>query len=164
MTTPVTDDDIVSGAVTYLRAQPELIDAVSTFVIGGQPTAGIFQYRPWAKFEGTGKTGAVISNEGGWATANMHNTLRFPRLTVNIWADPLRDNVHNVVDPGEVMRRAHATYRVFDKYLHRTGGPEVMWGQLRILACVRLVEPTIYIVPDGDGLVRCQVNYAVTEG
>lgn len=157
-------DDIVSGLVTWLRAQPEVVAAVSTYVIGGQSTAGIFQYQPWAKLEGTCSTCAVITNDGGWVAANPHNTLRFPRITLNIWADPLRDNVNNVVDPGEVMRRAFATYRVFDKYLHRTAGAEVMWGQLRVLASVRLVEPTIYVVPDGDGLVRCQVLYAITEG
>lgn len=164
MTTPVTADDIVSGAVTWLRAQPEAIAAVSTYVITGQSTVGIFQYRPWATLEGTSTTCAVITNDGGWAAPNPHNTLRFPRLTLNIWADPLRDSVNNVVDPGEVMRRAFATYRVFDKLLHRTGGPEVVWGQLRVLSSVRLVEPTIYVVPDGDGLVRCQVIYAITEG
>lgn len=164
MSAPVTADDIVSGAVTRLRGIPEAVAAVSTFIIGGVPTAGIFQYRLWAKVEGEGGTCAVLSSDGGWAAANMHNTLRFPRLTLNIWADPIRDDINNVVDPGEVMRRSFATFKVFDKYLHLAGEAEVTWGQLRVISCVRLTEPTTIVVPDGDGLVRCQVNYAVTEG
>lgn len=164
MTTPVTDDDIVSGAVDYLLNQAAAVAAVSTFIIDGQQAPGIFQYRPWTPMEGSSGTCCVVSSDGGWAAPNLYNSLRFPRLTVNIWADPIRDAGMNGVDPGEVMRRAFATYKVIDKFLHLTGGPEVWFGQLRIVSCVRLTEPVTYAVPDGDGLVRSQVLYAVTEG
>lgn len=164
MTTPVTDDDIVSGCVSYLLDQPDSVASVTNYQVGGQSVPGIFQYRPWVTMEGTSGTSVVLTNDGGWTGPNSYNTLRFPRLTVNIWCDPIRDSARNVTDPGEVMRRAFATFKVIDKHLHRTGGPEVMWGQLRIIASVRLTEPTIYAVPDGDGLVRCQTIYAVTEG
>lgn len=164
MTTPVTDDDIVSGAVSYLLDQPEAVAAVSSFVIGGQPAPGIFQHRPWVKMEGSSSTCCVVTSDGGWAAPNLYNTARFPRLTVNIWADPIRDDTRNVTDPGEVTRRAFAAYKAIDKFLHRTGGPEIYFGQLRIISCVRLVEPVIYAVPDGDGLIRSQSVYAVTEG
>lgn len=164
MIPPVIDDDVVSGAVKFLLVQPEILEAVSSYIIGGQNTPGIFQYRTWTNIEGSSTTCAVLSSDGGWAGANMHNTLRFPRLTCNIWADPMRDAGRNVTDPGEVMRRCFAVYKVFDKYLHRTGGPEVYFGTLRIISSVRLTEPTILVVPDGDGLVRCQTTYAITEG
>lgn len=164
MTAPVTDDDIVSGATAFLLAQADVLAAVTTFVIGGGQVPGVFQYRPWVDMEGSSGTCCVVSNDGGWAAPNIQNTLRFPRLAINVWADPIRDSTSNVTDPGEVMRRAYATYKAVDKHLHRTGGPEVMFGQLRIISCVRLTEPVIYVVPDGDGLVRCQTMYAVTEG
>lgn len=164
MTAPVVEDDIVSGAVKWLRAQPEAVAVVSSFVIDGVETAGIFQYRPWAKLEGTGKTAVVFSHEGGWTAANTHNSLRFPRLTMNVWADPLRDARNNVRYPGEVMRRVYACYKTFDSFLHRTGESEARWGTVRVISSVRLAEPVIYVVPDGDGLVRCLVNYAITEG
>lgn len=164
MTAPVTDDDIVSGAVTFLLAQPDVVSAVSTFAIGGQRAPGIFQYRTWANIEGSSGTCVVLSNEGGWAGANLHNTLRFPRLTCTVWADPIRDAGSNVTDPGEVMRRVFAVYRVVDKYLHRTGGDEVYFGQLRVISSIRLTEPIISAVSDGDGLVRCLTSYALTEG
>ncbi len=165
MTTPVTDDDLVSGATKYLRAQPDVIAAVSSFVIGGVPTPGIFPYYPWDMIEGSSGTAVVLSSDGGgWAAANTYNTLRFPRLVVNIWADPIRDTKYNNVGTGEVMRRVFATFKTIDGHLHRTSGAEVMFGQLRIISSTRLTEPVIYMVPDGDGLVRCLVNYAITEG
>lgn len=164
MSAPVLDDDIVSGCVKYLRAQPQAVAAVSTYVIGGQPGPGIFGHSPWARIEGSSGTAVVISHEGGWAGPNLHNTLNFPRITVNVWADPMRDNGRNASNPGEVVQRAFATYRVVDKLLHRIAGPEVYFGTLRVIECLRLTEPVIYMVPDGDGLVRCQNFYALTEG
>jgi hypothetical protein len=164
VTTPVTDDDIVSGAAKFLLAQPETVAAVSSYSIGGQSTPGIFQYRTWTTIEGTSSTCVVLTNEGGWAGANLHNTLHFPRLTCTIWADPIRDAGGNVTDFGEVNRRAFAAYQVFDKYLHRTGGDEVYFGQLRVISSIRLTEPTISAVSDGDGLLRLQTSYAITEG
>lgn len=161
MTAP---DDIVSGTATYLSSEPVALAAVSTFNIGGQLTPGIFQYRPWAKIEGSQRTCVVITYDGGWTGPNLHNTLRFPRVGINIWADPLRDGQNNVTDPGEVMRRAYATFEAVDQVMHRVGGGSVMFGTLRVIECVRLIEPVIYVVPDGDGLVRCQTSYAVTQG
>lgn len=161
---PVTDDDIVSGAVKFLLAQPDVVAAVGTFIIGGQLTPGIFGYRTVGTIEGTSKTCAVLTNDGGWAGANLHNTLRFPRLTLNIWADPIRDAGRNATNVNEVMRRSFAVYKVFDRHLHRIGGDDVMFGNVRVITSTRLTEPTIIPIPDGDGLVRLQVTYAITEG
>jgi hypothetical protein len=161
---PVIADDIVSGAVKFLLAQPDVVAAVGTFVIGGQQTPGIFGYSVVGTVEGSSKTAAVLTNDGGWAGANLHNTLRFPRLTLNLWSDPMRDGGRNVTNGPEVMRRCFAVYKVFDRYLHRTGGSDVMFGSVRVITSTRLTEPTIIVVPDGDGLVRLQVTYAITEG
>lgn len=164
MTSPVVADDIVAGAKKYLLAQPDVVAAVSSYLIGGQPTPGIFEYRTWATIEGTGTTCIVLASDGGWAAANLSNTLRFPRLTVNIWADPIRDAGNNVADPTEVMRRTYAVFRVVDPYFHLVAGPDVRMGDLRVITSTRLTEPTYVQVSDGDGLVRCQITYAVTEG
>lgn len=166
MTTPVpvTDDDIVSGGTKYLLAQPDVVAAVDTFTIGGQVKPGIFGYRSWATLEGSSKTCIVLSSDTGWAGANTYNTLRFPRLVMNIWADPIRDAGGHVIYPGEVMQRAAKVFRVVDRYLHLTGGPEVYFGQLRVISSTRLTEPTIFAASDGDGLIRSQTVYAVTEG
>lgn len=156
-------DDIVTGCVKWLRAKTDVTDAVDTFQIGGQIGPGIWGYRLWTRMEGSSKTSVVISHDGGWAAPNMHNTLRFPRLVLNVWADPQRDAQKNDVDPW-VQRRANRVFEVVDKHLHRITGPEMYWGDLRVVSCVRLTEPIRYPTPDGDGLIRLQAFYAVTEG
>lgn len=161
-------EDIVTGASRYLRGFPEVVNAVDTFTITGtagasSTTPGIWPYRLWTRMEGSQKTSIVVAREGGWAAANTHNTLRFPRLVLNVWADPLRDGQNNNVDP-RVQSRANACFEIADKYLHLTGGPERWFGDIRVVSCVRLTEPVIYDVADGDGLVRLQAYYAVTQG
>lgn len=156
-------EDIVTGAVRYLRTQPEVLDAVDTFTINGKLTPGVFSYRLWTRMEGSQSTAVVIQHDGGWATPNIHNTLRFPRLVLNVWADPLRDEQNNNVDP-RVQGRANACFEIVDRFLHLTAGPDRMFGSIRVVSCVRITEPVIYDVQDGDGLVRLQASYAVTQG
>lgn len=159
--------DIVTGASRFLRDQPEVLDAVDTFTIttpsGSTISPGIWPYRLWTRMEGSQKTSIVVARDGGWATPNVHNTLRFPRLVLNVWADPLRDSQNNNVDP-RVQSRAYAAFEIADKYLHMTAGPERWFGDIRVVSCVRLTEPIIYDVQDGDGLVRLQSFYAITQG
>lgn len=161
MTAPATKDDLVTGCIKFLSAKPDIIAALGTNS-DGSPM--LFGYNNWAEMEGTQSTCAILSNEGGWASPNIHNTLRFPRLELNIWADPIRDPINNLKNPHEVMLRIEAVFELFDRYLHRVAGETQMWGQIRTVACVRLTDPISYRVPDGDGLVRLMANYAVTQG
>lgn len=162
MTTPVNTDDIVQGAVKYLSAKPAVLAVLGTFE--GSTVPYLFQRRMWAEMEGSSSTACMIYSDGGWTSANNHNTLRFPRLSIEIWADPIRDSTNNVTDPGEVWRRIDHAYMVIDTFLHRAAGGEQFWGTVRTVDCVRLTEPLTYEVPDGDGLLRLLVSYAVTQG
>lgn len=164
MSDPVLPEDIVSAAVTWLGGFPDVLAALGVFNIDQVLTPGLFQYRLWTPIESTSSTACVVESDGGWAAANMHNTLRFPRLLISVWADPIRDFSSNSIDPGEVIRRAMNAFWTLDAHLHRAQGGEQMWGTLRTVDCVRLTEPVIYAVPDGDGLVRVQSYYAVTQG
>lgn len=157
-------EDIVTGSCRYLRSKPEVLDAVDVFNIQGRPTPGIFSYQLWVpKMEGSQSTAIVVQHDGGWAAPNQHNTLRFPRLLLSVWADPLRDDQGNNND-SRVQSRANACFEIADKYLHLAAGGTVMFGSIRVVDCVRLTEPTIASVPDGDGLVHLQAYYAVTQG
>ncbi len=159
MTAPLTDD-IVSGAVSYLMTKPDILAALGSDADG----PWLFQYDLWAMVEKSQSTACVVGHDGGWATANPHNTLRFPRISVAIWADPKRDGGNNAILPGEVQRRANHVFEVIDKYLHRVAGPDQMWGNIRTVSCVRITEPNILRVPDGDGMLRLLTYYAVTQG
>lgn len=163
MAAPVLADDIVAGAVTFLGGHADVLAELGHDPgLPSQPW--LFQYRLWTMMEGTQSTAAVISHDGGWAGPNLHNTLRFPRLTLSIWADPIRDDGGSGTDPGEVQRRLYQVFTVIDAHLHRPQGETQMWGSIRTVSCARLTEPTVLAVGEGDGLVRLQTYYAVTQG
>lgn len=161
MTTPVNTDNLVQGAVKYLLSFSDVTDVLGT-TTDGNPL--LFQDELYARMEGTQSTAAVVSLAGGWAGPNQHNTMRFPRLSLELWADPRRDDGNNELKPGETRRRIDNAYQVIDRYLHRPQSGTQMWGTVRTITCTRLVEPLIYAVPDGNGLLRLQVFYGVAQG
>lgn len=162
MTTPVTTDDIVQAAVKWLQSFTDVKAVLGTEP--GTTTPYLFQNTLQAPIEGSSTTAAVISRAGGWTVPNEHNTMRFPRLSLEIWADPQRDDGGNENEPGEVYRRAEAAFLAIDKRLHRPHTEVQMWGTLRTLGCSRLTEPIVYPVPDGNGMLRLQTFYAVVQG
>jgi hypothetical protein len=157
---PVDTDDLVSGALTFLRTQPGVLAALSTTDAG---TPMLFQHRLFVRLEGTGAIAAVIGRGGGWSSANDYNTARFPRLSLEIWADPIRGGTNHVRDPGEVWRRIEAAFVAFDRVLHRTSGGVQWWGTVRTISSTRNAEPLTYVVPDGDGMLRTIAYYAVQQ-
>ncbi len=162
MTGPVTTDDIVQGAVKYLKGFSDVLA-----VLGADPDTSapyLYQHDLWTTVEGSQSTAAVVSYLGSWAGANEHNTMRFPRISLDIWADPLRDAGGNITQPGEVYRRLLAAWNVFDLRLHRPASAAVMWGTVRTLGCTRLAEPFIDPITDGDGIRRLQCLYGVVQG
>ncbi len=161
MTAPVSTDDLVQGAVKYLLTESSVLAVVGTTDMG---TPMLFQHQLYGTVQSTSKTAAVVGYGGGWAGGNEHNTLRFPRLSLELWVDPLRDNDGNVKEPGEVYRRMNVAFAAFDKVLHRPQGGIQWWGTIRTLSSVRSGEPSVYPVPDGDGLLRAQTFYAVEMG
>lgn len=162
MTAPVTTDDVVQGAVKWLLTFDDLTELVGVFSETGVPW--LFQHSLWATIEGSQSTAVVVSRAGGWAGANPHNTMRFPRLSLDLYADPLRDDGNNITDPGEVHRRLEAVFDAYDRVLHRTDPDSVFWGTVRTIGCQRLGEPMFFPLPDGDHMSRCQVFYGVTVG
>ena len=160
MTTP-TLDDFVQGATKHLLAQPTLLAALGR-TPGGTPM--LFQHQLYAPVEGTSASALVVSSGGSWAAANTYNTVRFPRLHIEMYCDPKRDMGRNTVDPGEVYRRVDSLFGILDRILHRPQGGTQMWGTVRTISCVRAVEPRPYRVPDGDGLMRAEIFYSVEMG
>ena len=161
MTTPVTVDHITAGAVKWLQGFPDV-----TAVLGQSPSGRpyLFQDTLYVVMEGTQSTAAVIYRAGGWAGPNAHNTARFPRIGLEVYVDPIRDGGGNVTSPGEAERRIDAAYKAIDRHLHRQPQNETqMWGTVRTIGCTRLVEPTVTPVPNGDGLIRLDTFYGVTE-
>ena len=155
-------DDIATDCVAYLLEFDDVRAAVGVFPDTGTPW--LFPHSLWQVVENTQSVAVVVTVNGGWASPNEHNTLRFPRLGIDIWADPLRNPDRSVRDPGELHQRINRVYKVFDTVLHRPRGGHQYWNGTRVIDCVRMTEPMLYVVPDGTGLIRCQTYYAATVG
>lgn len=161
LTPPVDTDETVSGCVKWLQTFPDVIDSVGSFPDG---TPWLFQDDLYTTVESSQSQAAVISYAGGWAGPNPYNTLRFPRLSLDIVADPMRDSGGNPIRPGELKRRVMSVYKVFDTHLHRPQGGDQTWGTVRTIAAARLGEPFLYPLSAGGGAQRLQVFYGITEG
>jgi hypothetical protein len=155
-------DDLVQGASKYLAEFDDVRQVIGFPLEADSPY--LFQHTLWVRMEGTGETAAVISRSGSWAGANVYNTVQYPRLGLELYVDPQRDEAKNVIDPGEAYRRIDAAWQVFDRHLHRPDKGDIRWGTVRTLACIRLGEPNVYPVPSGDGMLRMHTFYAVTVG
>lgn len=160
---------LVVAARRHLVAQPNI-----TSLVGSSATYAnwIWQWKPYVSMEGTGKAGIVLAQRNGWATPNLHNTMAFPQLQVEIYADVDRRADLNPADAVSAELRAEAVFLAVDKHLHLVGrdGAPWQWGAtaestgVRVLSSHRLGEPEYAEVPDGDGLVRCLARYGVTLG
>jgi hypothetical protein len=161
MSAPVATDNLVQGAYKFLAAQGPILAVLGAFP---DHTPWLFQNTSWVTVEGSGSTAAVLSHGGSWSGSNPHNTMRFPRLSLEIYVDPQRDDANNATDPGEAHRRVEVAFAAFDRVLHRVAGGPQMWGTVRTVSSTRLAEPTVYPTPDGDGMLRLQAFYAVGQG
>jgi len=128
----------------------------------------IWRWRPYVSIEGTGSAGIVLSIRGGWTSPNQHNTAQFPRLQVEVYADVDRDPSLNPLS-RTAEEKALAICQVVDAVFHIPQGGVLMWGNgdandLRIVGSLRLTEPDVVEVPEGDGMVRATVSYGVNLG
>lgn len=123
----------------------------------------LFQRQEYVDVEGTGLSSIVIALRGQHALPNRHNTERFPKLVVEIYVDPPRNEARNPTG-----RTAEATceevFLVLDRVLHRPDGVSWQSNSTRISQSHRVSELEIMDVPDGDGKVRGTVNYALCVG
>jgi len=159
----VETDDIVQGCVKWLESKSDLTVMLGEFEEFPNQYY-LFQYEMGVVLEGTQKAAVVVDQMGSWASPNVHNSMKFPRLKIEIWVDPIRDPERNFVNRSETRRRMNAIYNTVDRYLHRPQGGEQIWGTVRTVDCTRLGEPVIYPVGDGDAMLRGQVFYGCSVG
>lgn len=160
MTTPVEADDLVSGAAGYLLSLPDVVSAVGEE--DGVPF--IFQRDMPFSLENREDVAIVVGSAGPWGAPNDHNTAEFERLSIQIWAGPIRDLDGDVIESNETHRRAKAVWRVVDRYLHRVSGGDQWWGSIRSVMCRRFGGYDDYVLPDGNGTVVGTQIYGVEIG
>lgn len=154
-------DDVVSGAVQWLRADSAVTALLATGM-DGLPL--VVQDNAPDRAEYAQAVCAVITHAGPEASAEG-STWEWVRLQVEFWSDPLRD-AHDVVDEAPAGARKRMTRAAFavDRRLNRPGNDSQWWGDLRTIGCARRSGLNPYLVPGGDGLWRGTAMYAVALG
>lgn len=134
----------------------------------------IFVDAPQALVEKSQTCLIVITEENGWANANDYNTARFPRLQLDIWADPTR-NADGSVQKKDAKLKIEAVYNAVDKYLHLVdnslpSGAFHKWGTAaqiangtakRIVSSKRSGEPSYSATFDNTGGYMARLYYNV---
>lgn len=77
----------------------------------------VFADSPFARIENSQKVLVVITENGSHSPANLHNTVRFPKMYVDVWADPTR-NSDNSVHAFDADDKIEAVLAVINKHFH----------------------------------------------
>lgn len=152
-------------------------DAPLTALLGKSAswTSWIFDQKPVnVKVEGTSRCLVVINEGRPWTSPNGHNTMRFPTLVVDIWADPTR-NADKSVKFWDSTTKIETIQKELDRLLHlidpsTPDGMPRMWGTAAQVAartgvviaeCKRASGPEITPIRDSDGSLMGKLTYNV---
>lgn len=163
-------DDVATGCARYLAGFSDVTSLLGAFSVS-DPNPG-FAGRPWLfsdnnqgvlkVMEGSSAAGIVLGDFGGWDAPVPMATMRFRRLRVDIWVDPLRDVTANVLETSSVTaNRGMAVFKAVQFRLQRTDPDAVLWGDLVTLGCQLLTDIQFLPVTDGDWLLRGTAYYGV---
>jgi hypothetical protein len=164
-------DDVASGAVKYLTGFADVTTLLGAFSLADPeaPNAG----KPWLfsdnnqgvfqTMEGSGAAAVVCSDFGGWSVPEPLGTMRFRRLRLDVWVDPLRDAAHNITESSSITaNRGLAVFAAVQFRLQRTNPDAVLWGDLVTVDCHLITDIQFAPVPDGDWLLRGTAYYGVS--
>ena len=126
------------------------------------------------RVENTGKCLIVVSEEGTWTFPNQHNTMRFPKINVDIWADPTR-NSDRTIQLFNAETKIEEIQKLVDAHLHlvdpsTSAGMPYIWGTadeiaaqtgVLVVGSQRLSGPDIYPIQDSEGSFMGRIAYGV---
>jgi hypothetical protein len=163
-------DDVAGGAVKFLTPFADVTTLLGAFPADDAVTANAG--RPWlfsdtfqgvlATVEGSSAAAIVCGDYGGSAVAPVLGTLRYRRLRVDVWVDPLRDAGSNITETSTLTtNRGLSVFAAAHFRLQRTDNDAVFWGDLCTVGCQLLTDALFSPVSDGDGLQRGTAFYEV---
>ena len=167
-----THDTPATAAWKYLSLLGPVQAAVGSFpatdpVAGNAGKPWVFSGNMLVSVKGTQASAVVLSDMGGWQVPPMLGQQRFMRLRVDIWTDPQRDSLNNIITTESgTIARCLDVFKVVHSYLQRTDADTQTWGDLVTNSCQLLAEPQPAQVPDGDspgmGVVMGTAVYGVS--
>lgn len=155
--------DLQGGAVEYLKSIPEVVSAVGQFPESGTPF--IFRDEILVNLEDGlyTSTSAIVMEDAGPVAALTLSRYRGRRLRLTIWANGERDLVLKTFNnPKSVRLKIDDTFKIVDKYLHRTDPAIVDWAGISTVSCDRSVDLSEPVaITDGDGIMIASAYYTV---
>jgi len=178
------------AARNLLVQTPEVQARVADKTIGRGTVNGfsdgwVFDTTPYANIEKKSHQAfIVVAFDGTWQAPNEHNTARFPRMVVDVWASPTRkpDGTVQVNDADYLIEEIMDDLR---PYLHTvnvdvapdapawmgTPGQPRIWGTaaeianrtgVLVMYSQALGEPTFSDVKDGNGARMGRYSFGVS--
>lgn len=116
-----------------------------------------------ARVENSQKCAVVVLMASYWSQPSGSNTWDFPRIQVDIWADPDRNSDHSLqVDNARAkIWQVHYAIR---KFLHSVDSEVNFWDGMRILSTKCAGDPVIRQIADGNGGYMGTVYYNLSIG
>lgn len=106
----------------------------------------VFKHRLLDKVDGTGRTAIVVKHGVGWASPDTVQTIEYPVLVLDVYADPSR-LVTGEINVADAEDKTWSVYRTLDRLLHTQR--DVWWGAvgsdpgLKVISCRRHSEPVL---------------------
>lgn len=150
--------DIAKDVQIAIQEHPAVQQLVASGVIGSDAAwvnGWIFDSDLQVVLENTQKCAIVVSYGGSWQAPPDSNTVRFPSVRVDIWADPTRDEDHSV-KLNDAAAKCFAIYDAIFPLLHRPNrdtdsGGSILLNGTRVTALESLAEPELSRVDNGNG-------------
>jgi hypothetical protein len=161
----MSSSDIVSGLRTFLLEDAELTATLGTgygydvWLFVGEENSSA----PPIEMQGTQKTSILLRKEGSWSTQNRYNSMHFPLLSVEIYVDPLRDGVGNVISSYQRDRFAPIE-NIIEKLLHRIHTESQMWGDVRTLSSTKFNDWRYFTFDTTTGVRIAACSFEVVQG
>jgi hypothetical protein len=115
--------DILTACRRMMLSDQPLMTLLGTGAQSAQNTTSwdhwLFNDTPKIRIENTEQSMIVLTNAGGWASPNQHNTMRFPRLCVDAWSDPTRA-IDGSPKLDDAKDKIEAIFNEVNRLLHRT--------------------------------------------
>lgn len=126
------------------------------------------------KVEGTQKCLIVVAEDDTWTSPNEHNTMRFPQVFVDIWADPTR-NANKSIRQFDAKDKIEAIQPLIDRHLHLVDGANSegkprIWGTeeqianktgIVVTGSQRLNGPRYSPIRDSEGSWMGRFTYGI---
>lgn len=136
-----------------LAAQPALMALIGTAEDGSPLMFQDTLLMTDEYLENSQKVAIVITHRGEWTTPNRHNSLKFPRVLIDIYADPDRDADGTPLSTTNARDKVIAVADLLIKIFNRSEYFNEQWAGEWVMGSHHLRGPEWQPLREGGGLM-----------